>query len=205
MALPRHTPTLGATGLYVLSSPWVATATKVYTCKAIRLFQDLDLRGIDPLTLAYTPYGGTEANLKEDREAGAAIISLIADDGTTIFVPDTRIVSYPNQGTYSYKHVILSISLGAVSDSMSLDWLSTKLKEDVTGVLGIDPEIHIHQMEVTETLSNEEYDRLEASRAAKITSQVTYASQIASLQKTNAALVDQLDTYTKLLKKAGII
>lgn len=205
MALVRRTPPVGTTGTYQLIQPWVADPAKIYICKAVRLFPDLDIKGIDIQALAYTPYGGTEAQYNEDKAAGAAIVSLFTEDGTVIYVPDTRIQSYPNMGNYNYRQTICSISLGAIPDSIDLDWLLEQYKEITVNTVGVTATVNIHEAPLTKTVTPEEHDRIEAARLAKVQLQTTYKAQTIKLQAQVTALTAQMQVYEQLLRSHGIL
>lgn len=195
--MTRRTPPMDCVGRYELQDPWIALPTKVYTCKAIRSFQDLRVKNINPYVLAYKPYGSTELAMTEDEKAGACIVSLFSDDGEVIYVPDTRIVSYPNMGDHHYRHMVLSISLGSIHDNISLDWLMAKISEDVTQAIGIDPTIKLHESPVRDVITPEQHERLEAARADKKTHQVTYKAQ---LEIEKAKVADLSQKYRELEK-----
>jgi len=181
--MARLTPPIGAVGLYELTQPWLAASTKVYTNKAIRSFEDARVKNIDPYTLAYKPYGATEAQATEDETAGACIVSLFADDGEVIYVPDTKIVSYPNMGSWHYRRLVLSVDLGLVPDNLSLDWMQAKVIEEVQGIIGITPIVKLHEGVLRTGVSSTEHDRLEAARAAKKVNQVTTKAQLVIAQQ----------------------
>jgi hypothetical protein len=205
MSLVRRTPPIGTTGTYRLIQPWTVDATKIYICKAVRLFADLEIKGIDVLALAYTPVGGTPEQLAEDQAAGAAIISLFTEDGTVIYVPDTRIESYPNMGNYNYRHVVASISLGAIPDSTNLDWLLEEYAELTVNTIGVTADVKIHEAPTTKTVTPEEHDRIEAARLAKISNQTTYKARCIKLETQVTALQSQMKVYEELLRKNNIL
>lgn len=196
--MARLTPPIGAVGLYELTQPWLASTTKVYTNKAIRSFADLRVKNIDPYTLAYKPYGSTQAQATEDEAAGACIISLFADDGEVIYVPDTKIVSYPNQGNWHYRHLILSLDLGLIPDNLSLDWAQAKVVEELQGIVGIKPIVKLHEGVLRNSVTQAEHDRLEAARAALKVNQVTTLAQLVIARQQLADLTQryqELETY----------
>ena len=187
----RNTPPPLTMGRYELQDPWIAKSTKVYTCHAIRTFKDLYVRNIDPFKLAYAPVGAAATLREEDEAAGAAIITLIADDGETIYVPDTRIVSYPNQGFHVYRNFVLSFATGPLPEGVSLDWLMTKVGEECHAVLGVTPSVKVHSSPVRDAITPDEHQRIEAARAAGKTEQVTYKARYEKV----------LNDYTDLVEK----
>lgn len=175
----RHTPPMECFGIFLLEDPWLADPAKCYRVRAIRNFNDLRAKNILPYELAYKPYGATQALADEDEANDVCIVSLFAEDGSVIYVPDSRIVSYPNMGNHVYRHVVLSISLAAIPDGLSLDWLKTKLAEDVTEVVGVSSTVVALEAPVTDTVSEENHQRLEAARTGAKKAQVTTAAQLA--------------------------
>lgn len=195
--MTRRTPPPECVGRYELVEPWLASSAKVYTCKAVRSFQDLRVKNLDPYTYAYKPFGADKALAQADESEGAYIVTLIADDGETIYVPDTRIVSYPNMGDYHYRRTVLSVDLGAIPDNISLDWLIAKIKEETTGIVGIDPTVKIHETEIRDAMTPEAHERAEAARMANKQNQVTTK---AKLEIANTQLADLTQRYRELEK-----
>lgn len=191
----RRTPPQDTMGRYELQDPWIASSKKVYTCHAIRSFRDLYVRGVDPFKLAYQPVGATASLREEDEAAGASIITLLADDGEAIYVPDTRIVSFPDQGFHVYRNFVVSYSTGPLPEGVSFDWLTTKIAEEVTAVLGLTPTVRVHTSPVRDAITPDEHQRIEAARAAARTEQVTYKARY---EKAQSELEEMTEKYRQL-------
>lgn len=191
----RKTPPQGTVGRYELQDPWIAKSSRVYTCHAIRSFKDLYVRGTDPFKLAYQSVGATAAMREEDEAAGASIITLLGDDGEAIYVPDTRIISFPDQGFHVYRNFVVSFSTGPLPENVSFDWLMTKLAEETTAVLGLSPIVRVHTSPVRDAITPEEHERIEASRAVARIEQVTYKARY---EKAQSQLEDITEKYRQL-------
>ena len=204
----RHIPPMDCFGIYDVAEPWVVSKAKCYTTRAIRQFNDLRVKNINPYELAYKPYGATEDLCTADEADGACIISLFAEDGEVIYVPDTRIISYPNMGNYVYRHIVLAVSLGALPDGISLDWLKTKIQEDCTQIAGVSSTVHITEAPVTGSVSEADNQRIEAARLAAKTNQVTTVAQLAIAKNQLAEMTQKyndlvlVEIAKNLIKKA---
>lgn len=199
--MTRRTPPQGTMGRYELQDPWIALSTKVYTCHAIRSFKDLYVRGVDPFKLAYQPVGATTTHREEDEAAGASIITLLADDGQAIYVPDTRIVSFPDQGFHVYRNFVLSFSTGPLPEGVSFDWLTTKVGEEVTAVLGLTPTVRVHTSPVRDAITPDDHQRIEAARAAARVQQVTYKARYEQAQTKLDELTEKYRQLEELYRK----
>jgi hypothetical protein len=203
--MPRRTPPLNTVGRYELNTPWLAQTTKVYTCKAIRTFDDLRARSIDPFKFAYQPYGATDSVYQSDLTERAAIVTLMSADGEIIYVPDTQIVSYPNMGDYHYRHLVLSVSLGAVPDSLSLEWLMEQISETTRLTVGITPAVNLHEALVRDAIDPVEHEQIQAARAAAITNTVTYKAQVETLTRVVNEQAARLAAYEQKMRDEGLL
>lgn len=202
----RRTPSLEATGTYVLRDPWRASPTTIYICKAIRKFTDLEVLGKNVFEEYYKPQGLTQANFQEDSRAGAALITLMAESGSeVIYVPDTYIDAFPNMGDYHYRHMVLSASLGPIPDNLSLDWALEQVREVLATTLGIDPTVLLHEGAVRTPVSPTEHDRIEAARLAKVTNQTTWKAQFLKKSAEYDALLEKTLALEKILIDSGAL
>lgn len=201
----RHTPPMECFGIFLLEDPWLADPAKCYRVRAIRNFNDLRAKNILPYELAYKPYGATQALADEDEANDVCIVSLFAEDGTVIYVPDSRIVSYPNMGNHVYRHVVLSISLSAIPDGLSLEWLKTKLAEDVTEIVGVSSTVIAAEAPVTDTVSEENHQRMEAARTGAKKAQVTTAAQLAIAKNQLSSLTQKYKDLEAVVLKNDLI
>ena len=165
---PR-TPPLYATGRWVVDTPYKVAGTAIYTCKAIRSFDDLKARGIDPYKEFYELQGISQEDYEIDARNLANIVTLMSDTQPTVYVPDTYIRSFPDITTVPYRHIVLSISMGAVPDTLSLDDFKTKTQEYALASLGINVQVKEHQAgALSEGVDQISHQSLENNRLAKI-------------------------------------
>jgi len=194
--MAARTPPLNACGHWTVSSPFFISSSVIYTCKAIRSFADLKALKVDPFTEYYLLQGISRAVYEQDAINLANIITLASDTLPTVYIPDTYILSYPDVTTIPYRHLVLSISLGAVPDTLVLDDLKTKLKDLTLNSIGIQSTVKEHQAcAAVENIDQATHATLESNRLARIATNTTcYAAALV----TDAALTSLLDTYTIL-------
>lgn len=175
--MPKKTPNMGTTGRYTLRDPWVTVPGIIYTCIAIRSFEDILKRGRDVYTDFYVPKGlvsGTEFNgslfqFSQEAAQKPNIITLKGSDGSTIYVPDTYIDAYPEMGNVQYQRVAFSIDLGSLPDYLSLDSIRSDIEVLVSTRFGKSCIVKEHKLPSIGNITNEEHEAAEAARIGSIT------------------------------------
>ncbi|MBN22494.1 MAG: hypothetical protein CL678_14515 [Bdellovibrionaceae bacterium] len=192
---------MNATGRYTLLEPWVADSSTIYSCKAIRSFDDIYKTGVDVFKSYYEPLGLTREDVEEGRQAGANIVTLMSrsvglanEQVGVIYVPDTHIVSYPDMSSYRYNHVVLSISLGAIPDYIQLDLLKDEMVAAASDVIGVESEVKVHVAESSGSVTPEEHDVWVAAREQAIANRGSEYGRILELQQQLQALQVKYDT-----------
>jgi hypothetical protein len=203
--MAKLTPPLHTKGRYTLKDPFVTDLATLYTCAAVRTFRDIKERGYDPFNEFYEPMGLTEVDYNLDVSKNASIVTLVSDSQPIIYVPDTYILSYPNQQLVPYKHIVLSVSLGLVPDYVDYTFLRNQIAGLVSDVIGVEPIVELHVAPTNDSLSSEEHDILETTRQAAINLRTTDRANVLNLQRQNTALVERLQTLEQILKNEGLI
>ncbi len=201
-----RTPPLYATGQWSVKTPFTVDENAIYTCKAIRSIDDIEARGIDPYEAFYKPLGISRDRYELDVTNLANIVTLMSDTQPVRYVPDTYIESYPDVTTVPYRHIVLSISLGAVPDTLVLDDLTTKLEELVETNIGIQGTVKVHQAgTVAKGLAQGTHRTLENNRLARIADNTTDRARVIELEeelerlRTQAATLEQIVIDNDLL------
>lgn len=195
----RKTPSLYASGKWVLTAPYVADPSKTYTCMAIRSFSDITVLHEDVFINYYEPLGIAEAQYLQDDAAKVCIVTIMSESGEVIYVPDSYIESYPDISNTLYSHIVLSISLGALPDKLGLDFLKAQLENACGDVLGVTPDVLVHKSPSTGFVSAQDHANNEAARIAGITlvksdytRMLELQAQVATQQQTISVLVQRL-------------
>lgn len=139
------TPNIYAAGFWVLAEPFKVPANTSFTCMAIRSIKDLVVKEIDPYREFYLKEGISREKYDEDVSLLVNIITLMSDEHETVYVPDTYIIGYPDISSFLYRHMVMSISLGAIPDTIELNHLVTKITDITKDSIGIDSKVIIHQ------------------------------------------------------------
>lgn len=194
----KLTPPFGSHGLWTLKSPYQIEAGKPYTCTAIRSFVDLELMNINIYELYYKPVKLETSVFEQDMKSSASIVTLLANDGTRIYVPDTYIASYPNLNLGNYRRFILSCDLGTLPADTGLTHLTQEIISRVSAKFGRTVDVKIHTAPlVEESLSPTDIAREEANRTNTISDKTTLHG---SLQDANKRL-GELQGYVKVLER----
>lgn len=172
----RITPLPNMRGIYTLRQPWSADNTVLYTCTALRTFRELIDSGVNTFVTYYEPKGLTEQDYQNDLAAGAILCVLMGDNGAVINVPDTYVISYPDQSAPPVGHFVLSASLGPIRMDLNLDFLRAKVAEVISDTIGVVPEVFADVLDSSTVLTKEQYDAMEAARNSAIKNRsTTYA------------------------------
>lgn len=159
----RITPTINTVGVFKVEKPFFVESKRVYEVVAIREFDDIWLQGGDVYEEYYKPNGLSEEIYERDVKLGATIVTLKSKVGN-VYIPDTFIESFPKLGYLNYKHVILSVDIGAVSDDINLDALIADLKELASKHVGVTAKVKKHTAPTANALTRDEVKSLEKQR-----------------------------------------
>lgn len=206
----RLTPPVDAQGLFELRAPWTVPADEIFTCIAVRNFDDIYREGIDVFKVYYEPKGVDQATFAADAIANATIVTLESVTGTHTYVPDTYINSYPNMAGYKYDRIILSVDCGPLPASLDLTNAKVAVGETIVQTLGVAaPTIKEHISPTASVISQVDHDTLETARAAAIaavnTAPYTDKGKLEAANALNAQLILKIETLTQLLADNGIV
>lgn len=201
----RRTPPLLARGIYQLKEPWNAPGSKVYICYAIRSFKDLYELGSDVYTEFYEPKGLSRSVFEEDRDQQAAIITLIADDNSIIYVPDTYILSFPDMGEVVYQRVVVSVDFGILPDYLSFEHMLEELANTGSQVIGKLPETSLHVAKSSGAVTPDEHQTLESSRLANIEAQDTDRAKYLQQLRLNEDLIQRIRSLEQIVIDNGLL
>ena len=199
-------PSIGLAGIYTLLAPF---SSKVlpgvqYTCAAARLMSDLIAEGIDPKARYYTANQLADSKYDEDLANGVCIVSLVSSTGSWVYVPSSYIASFPNMSGVTYAAVSLLVKLGAIPDTLSLDYLKTKLANVTSDTIGILPTIQSVVTSASAIVSSDDHKLIEAARQAKITGSTTDSAMVARLQAQVETMTQQIRALEKYITDNGL-
>lgn len=210
----KKTPPLQAQGRYILVAPWTLNAAKLYTCVAVRSFEDIYKLGHDVYETYYVSRGMTNGTIVEgepfsfedEKKAKVNIVTLLSSDNEVIYVPDTFIASFPDLSEVPYCHLVVSVDIGAVPDYLQLDYLKTQLSETVTQILGVaDPTVKEHRIPLDTNPTRLEHDALEVARTGAITIAETDKAKLIRQQTQIDELLNQRTTLMAILQDHGLL
>jgi hypothetical protein len=200
MAINGVVPPLNATGLYTVTAPFKLQPGAAYQCIATREFRDLSNNNIPVWERYYSPYGLSKEQYQTDVNNGVVLVTLFSDDYGAVYIPSSFIESYPDLSGVRFRHRIASVSLGAIPDTLPLEDFQKKLSELASDVVGIEPTVIIHSVELSDAVSSDDALRFEQARQARIKDRdTTYAQltaarkEIDTLRAENALLQEMLD------------
>lgn len=210
--MAKHTPSMYATGKWVLKAPWSAAPDVTYVCHAIRTFEDIEKLGEDVYDRYYKPYiedgsniGGKVWLFENERLEYPNIITLISNDNRILYVPDTFIVSFPDASEFRYNQVVLAVPLGILPEKFDVSNITQAVKDKVNTLLGINitPVVSVASLIRNPTL--EEHLSLEANRSAAIRNTQSIETLLIQEKQKVAALEEQNRLYETILRQNGLI
>lgn len=202
----KMTPPFGISGYWELKTPFVAKQGKIYSCHEIRSFSMLKLQGFDVYDLYYLPHELKKEDEERDSKLYASIITLLADDGERIYVPDTYILKYPIIDGNGYNRFILSCDLGTLPANTQVEHIADKVKAEVFKVFGRQPNVAIHIAPLMkDNLTPTEREREEANRKARVIDKRTTYGQLQNIAVNYANLQGYVKTLEKQLQDGNKI
>ena len=206
----RMTPGLYSTGKYTVRSPRLIDADTIYTCIAIRSFDDVYQKGEDVYETYYEPYGivngvsvdGRPFDFELETANNPNIITLQNKFGALYYVPDTFITSYPNQTDVIYSQRILSVTLGPLPIDLDISNITAEIADLVTDKLGIaNPIVRENSVPVLTNPSYEEHLSMERSRKAAIVRNESLREQLIAAQKQISRLQAKVVVYEGIFQQ----
>lgn len=212
--MARFTPTLGSKGKYTLRAPWSANPNVLYTCKALRAFDDIYKTGKDVYKTYYVPMGVTNDSttytttpfsFEEERRNNTVIVTLNGDDGSVIFIPDSFINTQPDVTEVKYSHIVLSASIGAIPDTVDLSALKTSIANMIQASLGMLPTVQESRLPSTNNPTGAQHALIEGARLGAITLTETDLVRANRLQSANGLLQSKIATLTQILRDKNLL
>jgi len=200
-----NVPPMGTRGLYSLKAPFSTVPNQLYTCAAVRYFKDIQNQGGDVFNKYYVPKGLTQADYTRDLAAGVAIVSLTSETQAPIYVPSSYILSFPGLTSFNYQNVVLSLSLGALPDTLDLTFLKTQVGSTVAAVIGVVPTVFENVAASTGVITPEQHDALEAARQAAVTNQTTDYARFIEERDKRIVLEQKLASLEALIISKGVL
>lgn len=186
------TPPVHATGRYEVKTPFTLVDKVDYTCHAIRTFNDCIERGMDIFNDIYIPAGVGRDKFLDDEVKGINIITLMSSGQTTVYIPDSFILSYPNMGEAIPQRLIVSVDLGVISSHWDEQYLLTKIKNLASDVVGSEPKVTLHSIPVLGRASANDVPALDNVREIDINNRTSDYAKSQKLEKSNTLLRDKV-------------
>ena len=137
-------PTIGMKGLIKFKEPFDKDEfKKKYEVIAIRDLIDYYNNNEDPLNNIYLRYGLTQEDYDNDIKAKVPIITLRTEGNKLTYVPANRILSLPQAYGVEYKQRVISVNLGMIPETISLNDIQVDIQDLVKDSLGIKPGVSV--------------------------------------------------------------
>ncbi len=195
MARVLVTPPINTSGLYTVYTPYTVADNTVYRCTAIRTFDVLISNSIDVYTEFYLPFDISTDDYNLDLDMSASIITLVASDGTFLYIPNTYIESYPGMNGLDYNRKLFVMDLGLLPLDLSVENMMEDVVEVITNVVGVSATCEYVEVPYIQSITQEEHVQLEATRASAIKNHTPSAERIAELEEINneqSVLIEEL-------------
>lgn len=179
------TPVINTSGVFRFKAPFdrLYDGTEIYTCIAVRKFNDIVNQGRDPYNLYYEPHDLPESVYETDTREHATIVSLQAhSDARVIQIPSSYIEAYPSQGGVPYENIALVLSLGPMENGKDLSFVQAEVVDLIRSLLGIEIESRFVKTSNTHYFPQAEHESIEAARALLIERNTSTRAQLLEAQ-----------------------
>lgn len=137
-------PTIGSKGMITFSSPFdTETYKKKYEVVAIRKIIDFINNGEDPLNDIYLRQEMTKEDYEDDINKDVPIVVLKSIGNKTTYIPADRFLSLPTISGVEYSRNVISVNLGMLPASMSLENIMSDIADIVKDSIGIKPGVKV--------------------------------------------------------------
>ncbi len=195
------TPPINTTGIYEVISPFVIGTNTIYSCTAIRTFEELSLRGINVFNEYYKPKNIDEATYNKDVALHASIITLESNLGEIVYVPNTYIQSYPGQGGVFYVHKVLVMELGLLPINTDVSYIYPELSGIIQDNVGVTATPVAVDVPYKGYVSNEQAIDMEKVRRAAVADSQSVQAENTRLKAELAAANKQIADLTELISQ----
>ena len=175
-----------------------------YTNRSNVAFDRLSSKGVDVFNKYYANNGLAVEVYHDDLRNSVVICTLVSTDGDIVEVPSSYITSFPDSNSIPYSHVVISVDIGAVADTLNVEATLVTIADTVTAALGIDkPAVVLNSVPSIGLVSPQQHQVIESNRTSKITDVSTNVSkihllteQVKDLSTENAALKEYIRLHT---------
>ena len=206
-------PSIDSVGRFVLTTPFIAKPSVIYSVIALRELRDLTIKGIDVYKDFYQSAGlsnetvvnGVVFDYALEVAKNPVIVTLHGSDGNVMYVPSTYIESFPNMGDVTYSRLVLSADLGALPDTITVDAILTDIKDIVSARFGVNATVKVNRAASERQPTPAEHDVLEASRIGSISQTTNNYVEYTRTLKQNLLLEAKIKTQTRILVENNLI
>lgn len=195
---------LYATGEWEVEPPFKLSEDTTYTAVALVSLNEAEIIYGDAFTIFYDKLDIPLERYLQDKESFVTLVTLTSQNASDIVVPDSFIKSFPSVTAIPYNHVVLSISLGALPDSVGLDDLKMSVSELVQQSLGIVATTKEHQSGfVTKWVPYTTHRVFEANRKALMANNKSIYQQYTEEKNRNTVLQERISILEEMIASKG--
>lgn len=195
------TPQLDAIGDYKVAPPFTIAEGDIYRCEGVFGFEALEAMGVDVYATYYVANHLPPEAYAYDKDKKANIVTLIGINGCpNLHVPTTYITAVPSIAMVPYNRMVVSIDLGIIPDSLSLDGLMDAVRDVTTDVIGVNPPVDLHRVPIKGGISTNQHELLEINRNLAIKYRRTAHAEVRRLTQ----LLEKREAQIALLEESLI-
>jgi len=193
-------PTVGMSGYFDLREPFATLMAKNvrYTCQAVRRISDYIAANEDVKTDIYAKNQIPEDVYDADVARDAFILSLQAETGQWLYVPDHYNISFPSTNGIPYRTMAFAVQLPAMPANRDYTNVITDMQNLIRDTLGVDCVVNIVETSKITLVPSDKHENKQAERdaisGAATTDRSRYMKTLQDLEGANQ-IIDSLQTY----------
>lgn len=197
---------LHATGKWVVDTPYVINPNATYTAVSLTTLVEAQSIYGDVYQRVYAPFNVSVERYRSDVENLVTLVTLVSSSEPELLIPDSFISGFPEVTAVPYSHIVLSVSLGGIAETVPLNELKVAISELVFANLGINSVVKEHQSGfVTEWIDYNQHKLIEANRMSIMNNNNGIYSEKRRLENELLELTRKYEILEQLVVSEGLV
>lgn len=198
-------PNVGLRGSFEVAGPYdsLMLGQAIYEVIAVETIRSLVLRGEDPYSDHYEPYGVDQERFNMDEASDTLILTMQCAEGDMVHIPSSFIMSLPGMDGVVYELTMLGIALGALPKYLDLESLKGEIAALIQDRAGIDCNIVESSYGPEQLMTNDQHRAMESYRRSSITVRQGTLGRLAETEAALVAVTEKLKICEEFILSLG--